>query len=88
MIAISCNNMIVVAHQRNTACGDGFLADVEVKEAAHLSGVVILERDLLEAPDPAEIAVKPALFFRGQRRVNGGVRVADGLVLGGGGHAR
>jgi hypothetical protein len=79
--------MVVIAHQGDAADGDRFLSYIEMKKAAHLAGVVILERDLLEAPDAAEVPEEGAFFIGRQRPVDRGIRVDVGLFFDGGGHA-
>ena len=73
VVTISCDNMVVFLHQGDAAHGDRFLADVEVEESAHFAGVVILERDLFEASDAAELAVEFPFSFRRQALVDGGL---------------
>jgi hypothetical protein len=51
MIAISGNDIVVVAHSRDGTCHDGFLANVKMTKAAYFLRLILLTGAFLEAPD-------------------------------------
>ena len=65
------DDVVVIAHQRTGADGNGFLPDIEVHEAAHLALLVVTERALLESPDAQHLPQKPGFLVLGQFRVDG-----------------
>ena len=65
--AVGGDVVIVFPAERKRANGDGFLADVKVKEASHTSRfLVICERDLLETADANHLRVKLHFSFRSE----------------------
>jgi hypothetical protein len=51
MIAISGNDVVVVANRRDSACHDGFLANVKMAKAAYFLRLILLTGAFLKAPD-------------------------------------
>ena len=51
MIAISGNDVVVVAHSRDGACHDGFLANVKMTKAANFLRLILLTGAFFETPD-------------------------------------
>ncbi len=86
VVAVGGDDVIVLAHERAGADGDGFLADVEVEEAADLAGIIDREAALLEAADAHHLAVELDLLLGAKRGVGGslGVRAGNGDREGGG----
>ena len=79
VVAVGGDDVVVVAHERAGADGDGFLADVEVEEAAHFAAVVLLERLLLEAAHAEHFAQETDFVLGGEAFVDGGESVVGGL---------
>ena len=79
VVAVGGDDVVIVAHERAGADGDGFLADVEVEKAAHFSAVVLLQRLLLKAPHPQHLPQQPDFVFGGEGFVDRGERVIGGF---------
>ena len=51
MIAISGNDVVVVAYSRDGTCHDGFLANVKMTKAANFLRLILLTGAFFETPD-------------------------------------
>ena len=63
-VAAVCRDVVVIlAAQREGADGDRFLANVEMKEAADFSALIVLQADLLEAANANHLSQELDLAF-------------------------
>ena len=82
MVAVGGDGVVVLAHEREGADGDGFLADVKMQEAAHFALLVELEGRLLEATDAEHVREEAEFLFGGEVGVDGGLGVIDRVAAG------
>ena len=75
MVAISGDDMVVFTEKRNGSYRHGFLANVKVKEAPHLSSLIMLKRELLKSPDPDHLPMEGDLIAGRQFLVDRSVSV-------------
>jgi len=75
VIPVSRDHVIVFSHQGGHADGDGFLADIEMKETGHFTLVVIFEGNPLETANAVHFLQQIHLVFLGQRSVDSRVGV-------------
>jgi hypothetical protein len=73
VVAVGGDDVIVLAHDGHAANGDGFLADIEVEEAADLALLVASEAALLEAADAHHVAVEGDQLVVAELGVDGGL---------------
>ena len=90
VVAVSGDGVVVRSHEREGADGDGFLADIQMQEAAHFALLVKFQRRLLEAADAQHVTQEGNFLLGSERRVDGGLgvifRFFSGFGLGGAGY--
>ena len=71
MAAVCGDVVVVLAAERKGSHGNGFLADVKMKEAAHAAGLLVIgEGDLLETSDPHHQGVESDFLLGSERLVD------------------
>jgi hypothetical protein len=89
VVAVGGDDVVVLAHERAAADGDGLLADVEVEKATDLLRLIGAQRTLLEAADAHHGAEEPDALHLGQLLVDrcggrgvGALGVVRGFLVG------
>lgn len=75
VIAISGDDVVVVAEEVASAYGNGLLADVEVKKSANLALLVNAQGAFFKASDAHHVGVEAQLVLGAERLIDGGFRV-------------
>ena len=87
VVAVGGDEVVIRPAERDGADGDGFLADVEVEEAADFAALVVFQAGLLEAADADHLGKQLDFPLRGERLVDGRVGEIEGGRVGAG-HGR
>lgn len=82
MVAVGGDGVVILAHEREGADGDGFLSDVKMEEPAHFPLLVEFERGLLEAADAEHVGEEAEFLLGGEVGVDRGLGVVDRAFTG------